>query len=123
VHDRPLAYRLRERIAGLLAAEDEADRDVIVCSDIWWLNNDDLRARPTVCIGGPGVNALTAYLADKLPFVFSVEGVLGVQMDLDFVDPWVTCWGVNEAGTADAVRAFEDKYVEHFVRRAIGRRG
>ena len=61
--DRPLGYELKRRI--------EAWRDkhlgqltvplgAIVCSDLWYLNDVELQKRPTVCIGGPGVNALTA---------------------------------------------------------------
>jgi len=46
---------------------------VLVCSDVWYLNNDPLRSRPTISIGGPGVNALSAYLADKLPSAFAIE--------------------------------------------------
>ena len=119
VHDRPLAYRLAEAVnLGLTAAEADERLRAVVMSDLWWLNNEALRSRPTISIGAPDVNALSAYLADKLPFVFSVEGTLGVQMDLDFVDPWVACWGVSPEATTEAVRVFQEKYAEHFVKEA-----
>lgn len=120
--DRPLAYRLAEKLRPAIAKacdEDDQAPGVLVCSDIWWLNNDALRTRPTISIGAPDVNALTAYLADKLPFVYSIEGQLGVQMDLDFVDPWATIWGVSERTTTQAVEAFEAKYLDHFAKGAL----
>lgn len=104
------------------AEEGSQPPQVLVCSDIWWLNNDALRVRPTISIGAPDVNALTAYLADKLPFVYSIEGQLGVQMDLDFVDPWATIWGVSERTTAQAVDAFEQKYLQIFATGAVAHR-
>lgn len=124
--DRPLAYRLAEKLRAELtdtADPDDAPPTVVVCSDIWWLNNDALRTRPTISIGAPDVNALTAFLADKLPFVYSIEGQLGVQMDLDFVDPWSTIWGVSERMTAQALDAFEQKYLSHFAKGALAHRG
>ncbi len=39
------------------------------------------------------MNALAAYLADRLETAFVVEDVLAVQIDLDFVDPVAKCWG------------------------------
>lgn len=121
--DRPLAYGLRKRMLDALAARGEADDPlrprVLVCSDVWYLNNDPLRARPTVSIGGPGVNALSAYLGDKLPSAFAVENVLLVQADLDFVDVIACCWGRDDAATAAAVEAFADKYLDAFIEEGL----
>jgi hypothetical protein len=121
--DRPIAYGLRQAILRWLAAHDEADDPerprIVVCSDVWYLNNDPLRSRPTVSIGGPGVNALSAYLADKLPNAFSIEDVLAVQADLDFVEPVVCCWGATAANTAAAVEAFTERYLDGFMEAAI----
>ncbi|MEM6757638.1 MAG: hypothetical protein AAF586_10765, partial [Planctomycetota bacterium] len=67
--DRPLAYRLieeienwKERFAEQLGVEIEPT----VCTDLWYLNHEELRSLPTICVGGPGVNALSAYLAKHL---------------------------------------------------------
>lgn len=115
--DRPLAYALRERV---LAARDQRSGDnppfdVLVCSDIWRLNTDALRNCPTISVGGPAVNALTAYLTDKIDSAYVVEDSLMVQADIDFTDLRVCCWGVDRAGTARAVDAFAEKYLDAYV--------
>lgn len=114
IFDRPIAYRLRDHLNGAIV-RCGAERPVVVCSDIWWLNNDAFRHRPTIAVGSPDVNALTAYMADKLPYVFSIKGRLGVQMDLDLVERIACCWGVDHAQTAAAVQAFEERYLDHFA--------
>jgi len=43
-------------------------------------------------------------------------------MDLDFVDPWATIWGVSERTTAQAVEAFEAKYLALFAKGALSHR-
>ena len=117
--DRPLAYHLRKRMTDWLATHGDPDNPesprVLVCSDVWYLNNEPLRARPTVSVGGPGVNALSAYLGDKLPSAFSIENILLVQADLDFIDVVACCWGRDDASTAAAVEAFADKYLDSFM--------
>lgn len=133
IADRPLAYRLRERILRRLEesrpgkpgfAGEQGRRiepEVVVCSDIWYLNNEDLRSQPTISIGGPGVNALGAYLADRLETAFVVEDVLAVQVDLDFVDPVASCWGTTPGSTAGAVDAFCERYLDGFLEDALER--
>ncbi len=115
--DRPLAYRLRGRMLKWLGHDgrDDPDAPVVVCSDLWYLNRDELRVRPTVSIGGPGVNALSAFLGDKLPSAFAVEGVLVVQLDLEFEDRMACCWGVDHAATAAAVDVFAERYLDDFM--------
>ncbi|TVQ33108.1 MAG: hypothetical protein EA376_03370 [Phycisphaeraceae bacterium] len=124
--DRPLAYHLRDRIFEELCRRcgvDEGDHPftVMVCSDVWYLNNDDLRDCPTISIGGPGVNALGAFLADKLPSAFVVEDVLMVQIDLDYDDVIASCWGVDHTTTVAAVDAFCEKYLVQFIDEATRR--
>lgn len=125
VADRPLAYALRDRVNRWL--DDHANTpdshrpDVLVCTDIWYLNNEELRSRPTISIGGPGVNALAAYLADRLETAFVVEDVLAVQIDLDFVDPVASCWGTTHGSTKAAIDAFCDRYLEAFLEDAMKR--
>lgn len=88
---------------------------------MWWLNNDDLRAVPTISVGAPESNALTAYLASRIPSAFAVEGVMVVQVDLDFADLLACCWGRDHASTAGAVEAFAQRYLEDFMSRAVAR--
>jgi hypothetical protein len=125
VGDRPLGYRLRQRMIDWLDANTPKDpgdadraRQVVVLSDVWYLNNNELRSRPTVSIGAPGVNALSAFLADKLPSALAVEDVLLVQVDLDFEDIIACCWGVNTAATMSAVDGFCERYLDAFMRAA-----
>jgi hypothetical protein len=124
VGDRPVAYALRQRLLDWLGEGDDEDPSrpqVVVCSDVWYLNNDPLRSRPTISIGGPGVNALSAFLADKLPSAFAIEDRLIVQADLDFHDCVVCCWGSDIANTAAAVDAFCERYLELFMDAALSR--
>jgi hypothetical protein len=126
VADRPLAQHLRDRLGQWIDAHrpsqptpDWADPQVVVCTDIWYLNNDDLRSQPTISVGGPGVNALAAYLADRLETAFVVEDVLAVQIDLDFVDPIASCWGTDHASTVAAIDAFCERYLDGFMEHAV----
>jgi hypothetical protein len=123
VYDRPLAYRLRERILSLLGPGSGSfpqsdglppDR-VTVCSDLWYLNRDQLRELPTISVGGPTVNALTAFLGDKLPSAFAIDGLLLVQADWSSQTPVACCWGINAEATATAVDTFADRYMEEFL--------
>ncbi|MEX2217350.1 MAG: hypothetical protein WD749_01205 [Phycisphaerales bacterium] len=118
VHDRPLAYGLRERMLERLAGAGHEGARVIVCSDVWYLNNEPLRRRPTVSIGAPGVNALSAFVGDKLPSVFTVDGVMVVQADLEMIDQVVCCWGRDAGATRAAVEAFEERYLGQFLEAA-----
>jgi hypothetical protein len=125
--DRPIAYRLREAMEGWLdrarqseeLSEDASGRQVIVCTDVWWINNDELRRRPTISIGGPGTNALTAYLGDKAPSAFVVDDEMMIQLDVDFVDLWGCIWGQSPPHTAAAVDVFIERYLDGFMRAAI----
>lgn len=125
-HDRPIAYRLRERVVERLNARFGPEKHgrphplaPVVCSDLWYLNNEPLRTRPTVSIGGPDVNALTAYLADKLPSVLAVEDVFLVQTDPEMVDVVACCWGADAAATLSAADAFAERYLDEFLDAAL----
>ena len=81
--DRPLAYMLVDRIEGWQQRHVEADPLVpLVCSDLWYLNATELLSRPTICLGRPGVNATSAYFANRLPTAFVLEETFQVQLDL-----------------------------------------
>lgn len=107
-YDRPIAYRLRERMAGVLG------EGVLVCTDLWYLNHDELRHRPTVSVGGPEVNALSAYLAARLPSALVVQGRCVVQFDEEGGEPIAACWGAGPEGTLAAVEAFAERYLGAF---------
>jgi hypothetical protein len=120
--DRPAAYRMQARVSAWLAARGLAGprggSRVLVCSDVWYLNDTGLRTRPTISIGGPRVNALTAFLADKIPSAFAIEDVLLVQAELSFADVVACCWGCNAAATDAAVDAFTERYLDGFMEAA-----
>jgi hypothetical protein len=124
VGDRPVAYSLRQRILDRLRDSGDGENarpQVVVCSDVWYLNNDPLRSRPTISVGGPGVNALTAFLADKLPSAFAIEDRLIVQADLEFQECVACCWGADIGSTAAAVDAFCERYLDAFMEAAQSR--
>jgi hypothetical protein len=126
VFDRPIAYRLREKLLAALGQSDNPhdpqlitdglppDR-VVVCSDLWYLNRDQLRELPTISVGGPTVNALSAYLGDKLPSAFAVDGVFVVQADWTNQTPVACCWGINAEATATAVETFVARFLKDWV--------
>lgn len=108
--DRPVAYAVRDALTRAVPATH-----TIVCSDIWYLNTDAARSRPTISVGPPASNALAAYLADRVDVVFAVDGELSVQMDLEGLDLIASLWGVNHHATAKAAAVFETKYLPDFV--------
>lgn len=121
IRDRPAAARLRDAMLGWLKdshPDDALPHRIVLVTDLWYLNQDELRALPTVSVGGPTVNALTAFLGDKLPSAFSIDDVLLVQMDLEYEDLLASCWGTDGVSTEAAVDAFLDRYLNGFMTEA-----
>jgi hypothetical protein len=119
VFDRPIAYRLREQVLGRLGSDsprtEVPPQRVVVCSDLWYLNSEELRELPTISVGGPTVNALTAYLGDKLPSAYAVDGLLLVQAAWTDQTPLACCWGIHAQATATAVETFTQRYLDGFL--------
>jgi hypothetical protein len=122
VDHRPIAYRLgvdlERRLAGVGATEP-----VLVCTDLWYLNDDGLRSLPTISIGSPDVNAFSAFLAGRLPSAFAIDGELVVQLDLERLDLVACCWGAGPEATEASVDAFCRRYADLFIDEAIKRFG
>ncbi len=116
-HDRPLAYRLRERI---LAWQDEfLDTRPLVpllCTDVWYLNDETLRRRPVICLGDPESNAATAFHARRLPTAFVIDETLRVQLDPEYIEQAACLWGVNPSATVAAVDLFAERYLDGYLR-------
>ena len=119
---RPVAYHLRKAMADWLDRRwgprpDDGPHPCmpLVCTDVWYLNDDALRARPTISIGGPEVNALSAYLLARVPVVFSINDRLAVHLDIRFQDLSACCWGVDAESAAAAVDAFAQRYLAGFM--------
>lgn len=125
--DRPLAYRiereLRDRLAPLLNPPDPGEPprlSPVVVSDVYYLNNADAQQGPTISIGGPGMNALSASLVEQLPTPVAIENTLVVQMDLDMNDLRCAVWGMNHLDTVRAVDTFIAKgYLDAFVKGVV----
>jgi hypothetical protein len=120
--DRPLAYRieqaLRARLEAALGKPPEGEpppHSPVVISDVFYLNSDEMQARPAISVGGPAMNALSALLVDKLPTAVAVEDTLVIQMDLDMEDQRCAVWGMNHLDTVRAVELFVSKYLDAFI--------
>ncbi|MEM1107442.1 MAG: hypothetical protein AAGH99_01995 [Planctomycetota bacterium] len=116
--DRPLAYRMVEEIEQWkerYQAQLGVELEPIVCTDLWYLNHEDLRALPTICIGGPGVNALSAYLAKHLTEENKEADVL-LQIDPDFIDLQACIWGTDHELTTHGIQLFIDRYLDGYLR-------
>lgn len=121
VADRPLAYRLRERIEAWLEKHGQhLNPPVIplVCTDIWYLNQQELQRRPTISLGGPGVNAVSAFFADKLAAPDLPGGQVVVQVDPEMVDLRVSLWGRDHDLTVDALDRFVREHLDSYLRAA-----
>lgn len=111
--DRATAQWLADQLTDELAQRSPGLR-AVVCTDLWYLNDDRLRSRPAVAVGEPELNAYTAFLADKLPDVYSVKDALIVQLDLTGVDLVAACWGRDALSTRLAAQAFAERYLPGF---------
>ena len=126
--DRPIAETLRSRMfawrdgehphADPPGAPNARPYDVVICSDLWYLNDESLHLLPTVSVGGPGVNAAAAHLADKTPSAFVVDDTLIVQMDPELRNLQASVWGMDNETTLRAMDVFLDRYLDQFMRAA-----
>ncbi|MFI4870230.1 MAG: hypothetical protein ACIAQ0_00410 [Phycisphaerales bacterium JB058] len=111
--DRATAQWLADQLTDELCQREPGLR-AVVCTDLWYLNDDRLRSRPAVSVGEPELNAYTAFLADKLPDVYSVKDILIVQLDLEGVDLVAACWGRDAIATRQATQVFTERYMSGF---------
>lgn len=119
--DRPLGYHLQATIAEWLQHNPpEEPLRPVVCSDLWYLNAGELMRRPTISVGRPQHNAVSAYLANRLPAVLVIDQRLQVQLDPEFVTLQACVWGTDGPSTAAGVDLFEKRYLEPFLRSAHG---
>ena len=129
--DRPLAYRVeqavRERVEAALGKPDAGELprlSPVVVSDVFYLNDDAIRTRPTISVGGPGMNAVSAMLVNQIPTALAIENTLVIQMDVEMRDVRCAVWGMNHLDTVRAVETFLAKgYLEAFVDGVIARHG
>ena len=118
--DRPLAYRLQDRIQAWVQKHHTRMNFLlapVVCSDGWYLSQSTAQRVPAISLGGPGVNALSAHLADLLPTTHPASEVV-IQMDPDLVDLRVCLWGSDHAHTVLALDWFIQERLEAYLRAA-----
>lgn len=125
--DRPLAYQVQQAI--LQWQENHAEHlnvgiQPIVCSDIWYLNQPDFQKRPTICLGGPSVNALSAYFAKQIaaetdaPLDDDEPKVL-LQIDPEFTELRCCLWGTDHDLTARGVDMFLKNYLDEYLKAVV----
>lgn len=118
ISDRPWASRLARRLRGVLRSRGHDLRSgpfPLVMTDVWYLNDDQLRLQPTIAVGEPAVNAVSAMFATKLPCAFAIDEVCQVLLDPELLEPRGALWGVTDEGTHAAMERFELKWMEEFV--------
>ncbi len=119
VADRPVAYRLGEEIRRWVERQGERLSirfTPVVCCDVWYMSQEPLQRRPTISVGGPGVNSLSAYYAQKLNPALVRENQMIIQLDPEFVDLRVCVWGMNHELTLGAVNYFTQHYLDSYLR-------
>lgn len=119
--ERPMAYQLAKTIALWLADRfgEQSPLSTLVCSDLLWINHPGIRQRPCISLGGPAVNAATAALTVRLPTVAEKEQHWHIQYDLDMRDHRLCLWGMDRIQTADALRVFEQRYLDHYLNHLV----
>lgn len=127
MRDRPLAYRLRERVMQWIDAASQEKSNAngmaaalcelqpVVCSDLWYLNARELAERPAIAVGEPASNAATALISSRLPTAFVIESSLRVHLDPEYIDLRAAIWGVNASATAAAIDLFAERYLSEFL--------
>ena len=119
--DRPTAYELKRLIVD--RTQGAQDRSAVVLTDIWALNQEMAEFFPTIAVGGPGVNALTAQIYEDLPVAFTRDQELFIQLDEDG-GKRAAVWGMDHAKTREAVEIFvRDGFLDRFLDLVWGRAG
>lgn len=108
--DRTFAYALAETVREVLHAIDDP-RPVVVASDLWYVNQPEVRRASTLAIGRPEINAACAMLARQVPTALVVDGRFRIQFDVEGIERRACAYGVDAATTREALRIFEERYL------------
>jgi len=118
--DRPLAQQLAAEIQKRLPV-DSGWRCLVV-SDLYYINDKELHRCPTISLGGPGVNHLSAMYFRELPAALAVDNVLLIQMDVTMQDLRAAVWGMNHETTVEALQTFIEKgHLERYLAGVLSR--
>ncbi len=104
--DRPLAYRLKSAIEDSPLFGDHPFRKCLVISDTLYRHDKIIQVCPSIAIGGPGVNALSNELVERLPVYLSKDNRYFIQLNRDFTDARIAIWGMDRDSTSEAVDMF-----------------
>jgi len=112
--DRPMAYQLTDEI-GKRLGPDSPWRALVV-SDVLYINDKRMAKCPTISIGGPGVNCLSALMYCELDSVLTIDNVLLIQMDVELQDLRCCLWGMDHDQTVEALNLFLKRgHLDHFL--------
>ncbi|NLI16583.1 MAG: hypothetical protein GX409_09895, partial [candidate division Zixibacteria bacterium] len=90
----------------------------IVISDSLYESDKIIQICPTISIGGPGVNALAARLAEILPIQISKDDRFFIQYNEKGGDNIVSIWGMDQESTKAAVELYiQDGYLDKFIKK------
>lgn len=120
--DRPLAYALQQRIRRWI--DQHADQmniqlDPLVCCDLHYLSHRRMMSRPTISLGGPGVNKLSAWFANRLQAAYFHENEMLIQLDPEFIDLRVCLWGMDHDCTRRVLDVFIEQYLDRYLRAVV----
>ena len=123
VGDRARANRVKDAIVGWMKENHITDPPwPLVCSDLWYLNQIELKTQPTICIGHPEINAATAAIAAALQTVALVDDSYRIQLDPEYIDCTCCFWGVDDAHSEHATVAFIADFMPELLGSIFGLR-
>jgi len=119
--DRRRGYCLGETIVDWMEQHALAGPPwPLVCSDLWYLNDTELRTRPTICIGQPEVNAATAALSPKLETILLEDDAYRIQGDSEYIDLKYCLWGIDDSHSNQCLEQFIKTVLENFLGSIFG---
>jgi len=90
----------------------------VVVGDAWFLQNRIFHLNPTIAVGGPGVNGLSAELSQVLPVSWSQDQRVYIHADFESEIKRSALWGVDAEATMNAVQAFVSQgFLDDLLRR------
>jgi hypothetical protein len=102
--DRHSAARLKEEVDA--RGRGWPYRRAVIVDDESWFDTELFLAAPTIAIGGPGANGVSARLAGELPTVWTDGDRVVIQVDLADGRRRASLWGSDRHATTEAVEAF-----------------
>jgi len=110
--DRPIAYDLKREVNARAGGWE--GHAAVVVTDAWLLNQELGEFFPAIAVGGPGVNGFTSAIYADLPVTLTREQRVFVQVAPE--GKRAALWGMDQAGTREAVETFvREGLLERFL--------